>query len=60
MNVNQQFLKQSDGGLLTYLGLHASKPNSGLRTIGDGLLVSRVEDVNELGIICSRGAVVQS
>lgn len=46
--------------VLTYLGLHASKPDSGLRTIGDGLLVSRVEDVNELGIIRSRGAVVQS
>lgn len=43
-----------------YLGLHASNPNSGLGTVGDGLLVPRVEDVNQLGIICSRGAVIQS
>lgn len=46
--------------ILKYLGLHASNPNSGLCAIGDGLLVSRVEDVNEFGIICSRGAVVET
>lgn len=42
------------------LGLHASKPNSGLCAKSDGVLVSRVEDVYEFGIISSRWAVVQA
>lgn len=42
------------------LGLHASNPDSGLCAVGDGLLVSRVEDVDELCIVCSRRAVVKS
>lgn len=42
------------------LGLHASNPDSGLCAVGDGLLVSRVEDVDELCVVCSRRAVVKS
>lgn len=46
--------------VLTYFGFHSPKTNSGLCAKSDGLLVPRVEDVNQLGIVCSWRAVIQS
>lgn len=43
-----------------YLGLHASEADSGLCPECDGLLVSGVEDVDELGVISAGRAVVES
>ena len=43
----------------TNLCLHSAHADPGLGAVGDGLLVSRVEDVDELCIIRSRGAIVQ-
>lgn len=45
---------------LTYFGLHASEPHSGLCAESDGLLVSGVEDVNQLGVVSARRAVIES
>lgn len=42
------------------LGLHATKADSGLGAIRDGLLVSGIEYINELGIICSWRTVIQT
>lgn len=55
-------MKNKRGGFifLTYFGLHASEPHSGLCAESDGLLVSGVEDVNQLGVVGARRAVVES
>lgn len=54
--------EKKKGGLffLTYFGLHASEPHSGLCAESDGLLVSGVEDVNQLGVVSARRAVIES
>lgn len=56
------FYDEKKGGLffLTYFGLHASEPHSGLCAESDGLLVSGVEDVNQLGVVSARRAVIES
>lgn len=44
--------------LLADLGFHPPEADSGLGAVRDGLLVSGIKDIDELGIICSWGAVV--
>lgn len=46
--------------LLRYLGLHASEADSGLGPESDGLLVPRVEDVNQLGVISAGRVVIET
>lgn len=43
---------------VTDLGFHPANANSGLIPVCDGLLVSRIENINELGIVCSRRTVI--
>lgn len=40
------------------LSFHAPDPDSGLGSVRDGLLITRVENINELCVICSRRTVV--
>jgi len=40
------------------LCLHPAHADSGLGAVCDGLLIPRVEDVDEFGVVRSRGAIV--